>query len=104
MGLYFRPEAVAEIEAGVEYLRWSTATFLLMVLSFALTNIMRSMDLSNVPLIASIFAFGVNVGANYVFIFGKLGFPKMGVAGAALGTVIARAIETGIIVGCFLKK
>ena len=104
MGLYFRPEAVAEIEAGVEYLRWSTATFLLMVLSFALTNIMRSMDLSNVPLIASIFAFGVNVGANYVFIFGKLGFPKMGVAGAALGTVIARAIETGIIVGCFLKN
>ena len=57
-------------------------------------QIMRSMDLSNVPLIASIFAFGVNVGANYVFIFGKLGFPKMGVAGAALGTVIARAIET----------
>ena len=104
MGLYFRPEAVAEIEAGVEYLRWSTATFLLMALSFALTNIMRSMDLSNVPLIASIFAFGVNVGANYVFIFGKLGFPKMGVAGAALGTVIARAIETGIIVGCFLKN
>ena len=104
MGLYFRPEAGAEIEAGVEYLRWSTATFLLMALSFALTNIMRSMDLSNVPLIASIFAFGVNVGANYVFIFGKLGFPKMGVAGAALGTVIARAIETGIIVGCFLKN
>lgn len=46
----------------------------------------------------------MNVGANYVFIFGKLGFPKMGVAGAALGTVIARAIETGIIVGCFLKN
>lgn len=104
MGLYFRPEAVAEIEAGVEYLRWSTATFLLMALSFVLTNIMRSMNLSNVPLIASILAFGVNVGANYVFIFGKLGFPKMGVAGAALGTVLARVIETGVIVSCFLKN
>lgn len=103
MGLYFRPEAVAEIEAGVSYLRWSTATFLLMALSFALTNIMRSMDLSNVPLIASIFAFVVNVGANYVFIFGKFGFPKMGVAGAALGTVIARVVETGIILFFFLR-
>lgn len=104
MGLYFRPEAVAEIEAGVSYLRWSTATFLLMALSFALTNIMRSMDLSNIPLIASIFAFVVNIGANYVFIFGKLGMPRMGVAGAALGTVIARVVETGIVVGCFLKN
>lgn len=103
MELYFRPEAVAEIEAGVAYLRWSTATFLLMALSFALTNIMRSMDLSNVPLIASIFAFVVNIGANYVFIFGKFGFPKMGVAGAALGTVIARIVETGIILFFFLR-
>lgn len=103
MGLYFRPEAVAEIEAGVAYLRWSTATFLLMALSYVLTNIMRSMNLSNVPLVASIFAFVVNVGANYVLIFGKLGFPEMGVAGAALGTVIARIVETGIIVFFFLR-
>lgn len=103
MGLYFRPEAVAEIEAGVAYLRWSTATFLLMALSYVLTNIMRSMNLSNVPLVASIFAFVVNVGANYVLIFGKLGFPEMGVAGAALGTVIARIVETGIIIFFFLR-
>lgn len=104
MGLYFRPEAAAEIEAGVAYLRWSTASFLLMALSFVLTNILRSMSFSKVPLFASICAFGINVGANYVLIFGKLGFPRMGVAGAALGTVIARIVETGIIAGCFLKN
>lgn len=103
MSLYFQADAVKEIEAGVTYLRWSTATFLLMTVSFTLTNILRSTGSSNIPLYASICAFGVNIGANYVLIFGKLGFPEMGVAGAALGTVIARIIESGIILVSFLR-
>lgn len=103
MRLYFLPQETAEISAGVIYLRWSTVTFLLMSISFVLTNIMRSAGLNHVPLIASIAAFGINIGANYVFIFGKLGMPAMGVAGAALGTVIARVVETGIIAAFFLK-
>ena len=35
----------------------------------------------------------MNIGANWIFIFGKLGAPAMGAAGAALGTLIARAVE-----------
>lgn len=103
MGLYFRPTETAEIAAGVVYLRWSTATFLLMSVSFVLTNIMRSANLHNVPLIASLSAFSINIGANYIFIFGKLGAPALGVAGAALGTLIARVVETGIILTFFLR-
>ena len=103
MSLYFSPTETAEISAGVVYLRWSTATFLLMSVSFVLTNIMRSAGLTNVPLIASLSAFGINIGANYIFIFGKLGAPALGVAGAALGTLIARVVETGIIAAYFLR-
>lgn len=44
-------------------------------------------------------AFFVNLLANYVFIFGKLGMPRMGIAGAALGTLIARLFEAGMICG-----
>ncbi len=51
------------------------------------------------PLYTSIGAFFVNVGANYVFIFGKFGAPEMGVAGAALGTLIARVFEFIVICG-----
>lgn len=103
MRLYFSPAETAEISAGAVYLRWSTATFLLMSVSFVLTNIMRSAGLTHVPLIASLSAFSINIGANYIFIFGKLGAPAMGVAGAALGTLIARVVETGIIAAFFFR-
>ena len=43
-------------------------------------------------------SFAVNIGANYVFVFGKLGFPAMGAMGAALGTLCARIVE---LVVCF---
>lgn len=104
MGIYFRAEDVEGIAAGVSYLRWSTITFLLMAVAYVLTNTMRSMNLGNIPLLAAIAAFSVNIGANYVLIFGKLGFPAMGVAGAALGTVIARVVETSIIAAAFLRN
>ena len=85
------------VQAGTVYLRWSTATFLLMALNTVSTNVIRSVGVNNVSFIASLCSFFVNIGANYVLIFGKFGFPEMGVAGAALGTVIARVVETGIM-------
>lgn len=104
MGIYFRAEDMDGILAGTAYLRWSTVTFLLMAVAYVLTNIMRSMNLGNIPLAAAIAAFGVNVGANYALIFGKFGCPEMGVSGAALGTVIARVVETSIITVGFLRN
>lgn len=92
------------IEAGIVYLVWSTPAYLLVALTLICTNILRSTELQKVPFLASIFGFFINIGANYVFIFGKLGMPAMGVAGAALGTVIARVVEAGIILVYFLLK
>ncbi len=54
-----------------------------------------------VPLYSSIFAFFVNIFFNWVFIFGKLGAPQMEIAGAALGTLIARIFELVFICGYF---
>ncbi len=45
------------------------------------------------PMIASTIAIFVNLILNYILIFGNFGAPKMGVAGAAIATVIARYIE-----------
>lgn len=89
------------IEGGTIYLQWSTVTYLLMALSTVTTNILRSANLAMIPLAASTTSFLVNIGANYIFIFGKFGAPAMGIAGAALGTVIARVVEVLIICGYF---
>ena len=85
------------ILGGVSYLMWSLPTFVLTGVATVCTNVLRSVGQTRVPFYASLAAFGVNIGANYVFIFGKLGCPAMGVAGAALGTVVARVLETGVI-------
>ena len=49
-------------------------------------------------------AFFINVFFNWVFIFGNLGAPRMEIAGAALGTLIARVFELVFICGFFFWK
>lgn len=87
------------IANGVKYLCWSVVTYFLLGLSLTSTIILRNVGKVQMPLFTSIGAFLVNVGANYIFIFGKFGAPAMGVAGAAVGTLIARIFEFVIIDG-----
>jgi putative MATE family efflux protein len=87
----------AVIEKGRIYFLWSTPTYLLMGISLTLTLILRSVRKVMVPLWTSIICFFVNIFFNWVFIFGHLGAPEMQIAGAALGTLIARVVETAII-------
>ena len=81
------------ISEGVRYFGFSTYCYLFWGLSLVGSNILRSIGQASVPLFTSCLAFVSNVGLNYIFIFGKLGLPEMGVAGAALGTLIARILE-----------
>lgn len=85
------------IEKGRIYFLWSSPTYLLMGISLTLTLILRSVRKVMVPLWTSIICFFVNIFFNWVFIFGNLGAPEMQIAGAALGTLIARVVETSII-------
>jgi len=95
------PEVIRE---GVRYLRWALPCFLLHGMSLTTSIVLRNSKLVRIPLYSSIFAFFVNIFFNWVFIFGKLGAPAMGVAGAALGTLISRAFEFCFICGYFFLK
>lgn len=81
------------IEAGARYLRITSLVYLPHGIALVISNIMRSVGNPKIGLYVSIASFFINIGANYVFIFGKLGFPAMGVAGAALGTLCSRIVE-----------
>ena len=87
------------IDFGIRYLKYSVISYFFLGLSVTCTIVLRNVGQVKIPLYTSIAAFFINVGANYIFIFGKLGAPKMDVAGAALGTLIARVFEFSIICG-----
>lgn len=94
-------EVIAE---GVSYLRWALPCFFLYGLSMTTTLVLRNTGQMHIPLLTAIGAFFVNIFFNWVFIFGHLGAPAMGVAGAALGTLISRVFEFSIIMGYFLLR
>ena len=104
MNIYIHDTGV--ISEGIRYLRVLSFSCLLMGMSLTYSNFYRSIENARWPLISSIFAFFINIGCNYIFIFGKLGAPQLGVAGAALGTLIARIFEFIFICGylIFLDK
>lgn len=92
------------IKYGIDYLRYSIISYFFLGLSLTCTIVLRNVGQVKIPLYTSIAAFFVNVGANYIFIFGALGIPKMGVAGAAVGTLIARVFEFAVICGYMFIK
>ncbi len=99
MRMYTPEEDV--IREGVRYFLYSIPTYFLLGLSLDCTLVLRSIGSAVVPLVCSILGFMSNLFFNWVFIFGKLGAPRMEVAGAALGTLISRIIEFAMIGGYF---
>ena len=85
------------IEQGVAYLRIVAYSYLFFGISTVTGHILRSVHEINISLGASVVSLCVNVFFNWMFIFGNLGAPRMGVAGAALATTIARVTECMIM-------
>ncbi|MGL5356738.1 MAG: MATE family efflux transporter, partial [Cetobacterium sp.] len=88
---------------GVSYLRIVSVSYLLSSITLAYSMALRSTAQTKVPMYASIIGIAFNGLLNYIFIFGKFGAPKMGVAGAALGTTISRTMELGFILFMIYK-
>ena len=86
------------IQEGAAYLQIVGFTYIFFCITQVMIASMRSVETARIGLYISIMAFVVNVGLNWVFIFGNLGFPAIGVRGAALATLIARIMETTVSV------
>lgn len=81
------------IALGVKYLRIVCISYIPVAISNTCIFSMRALGQNKMSMVVSILTMGVNATFNYVLIFGKMGFPAMGVEGAAWGTVIARVFE-----------
>jgi len=83
---------------GADYIKVLLWGLLPFALQQVYASTLRECGETVVPMKAGIVAIFVNLVFNYLLIFGKLGFPKMGVQGAALATVLSRYVECAIIV------
>ena len=99
----YAPGKTGVIELGAQYLRVTALIFIPHGIALVMANVIRSVGNARLGLYVAIMSFTVNIGANYVFIFGKLGFPAMGVMGAALGTLCARVVELAVCAVYLLK-
>ena len=90
------------IRTGAVYLKILSVIMLFQSFSLTCVLILRSAGFNRLGFVSSLFACAANVFFNWVFIFGNLGAPRMGVAGAAVGTVIARIVETAVVAAVVL--
>lgn len=93
---------VGDIRLALKYGKQYLAIMMIGLIPFALTqsyvSAIRETGHTLIPMIASATAVGTNLVLDYVLIFGALGFPVLGVQGAAVATVIARFIECLIVI------
>ena len=87
----------AEVRAlAAVYVRINSPSFLLVAFSAPMEMAFKTTQQVRIPMVTSMIVFISNVLINYVLIFGKLGMPALGVAGAAVGTLSARGLEAVI--------
>jgi putative MATE family efflux protein len=91
LGIYSKdPEVVA---LGTDYMRTFSWTYLFFAVTFSYALVMRSTGDVKTPTAVSVAALGLSTFLSYALIFGRFGFPELGIQGAAVAAVIARALE-----------
>jgi putative MATE family efflux protein len=91
------------IEQGVPYLRWRLLAITVVGCNFAFRGYWNAVDLSRLYMGTLLVMHATNIFLNWVFIFGNLGAPAMGAAGAGLASAISTAIGLSIYIWLGLR-
>jgi putative MATE family efflux protein len=103
MGLYTSDPVVVQL--GVSYLRIIAWSYVFTAVTTMFAAIVRSTGNTRLPMVVSVACLSLNIALDYSLIFGKFGLPTMGIAGAATGTMIARILESLILISIiYLRK
>lgn len=103
ISMYLRGEGtVQELSATLMYGKQYLLIMLLGLPAFMMVQVyastLRECGETVLPMKAGVAAVLINLLFNYILIYGKLGFPVLGVKGAAIATVISRYVEVAIVV------
>ena len=91
------------LDEAVKYMHIMFFVGFPMTMSVCIASSLRDLGQVKIPLVITIIATLTNTTFNYLLIYGNLGFPRLGVEGAALATVIARTLEFIIFVVVYLR-
>ncbi len=91
-------DAAETLQYASQYLNIMLIGLIPYAISQCYSSTLRESGHPTPPMVAGAIAVGVNLLLNYLLIFGKIGFPRLGVVGAAVATMISRFVELGIIV------
>lgn len=91
------------LDEAVQYMRIMFWVGIPMTVSMCIASSLRDLGQVNTPLVVTVIATLTNTVFNWLLIYGHLGFPRLGVRGAALATVIARAVELVLFIGVYLR-
>ena len=72
-------------------------------LIFLFTSYFKNLKKTNISLIANLISLTVNFIIDYTLVFGKFGMPRLGVKGAAIGTVVGLALNVLIFIFFFKR-
>jgi len=99
LGIYFsksvmylmkQPEEVVEL--AIPYLDLVAFSLIPMIIFQAIKQFSDGMSMTKYPMYATLLSNIINIILNYLLIFGKFGFPEMGIVGAAYGTLVSRIV------------
>ena len=92
----------AVIAQGVQYFQIICFTYVIFTVTNILAASLRSVGIVKIGYAIALSTLCINVFLNYLLIYGRLGFPELGVRGAAVATLVSRCVELLIVVW-FLK-
>ena len=90
--LYLAKQPEEVVQLAIPYLNLVAFSIIPMIIFQAFRQFSEGLSQTKFPMYATILANVLNVVLNYLLIFGSFGFPKMGIVGAAVGTLVSRCV------------
>ena len=90
--LYLMQQPIEVVILAIPYLELVAASLIPLIIFQAFKQFSEGLSMTRFPMYATLVANVINIVLNYVFIFGKFGFPQLGIIGAAIGTLVARVV------------
>lgn len=102
--LYFMKQPPEVVDLALPYLDLVAFSLIPLIVFQAFKQFSDGLSMTKYPMYATLIANIANVILNYILIFGKFGFPAMGIVGAAYGTLISRFIMLAYLWLLLMKK